>query len=127
MQAVPLEEYKAHLRFFLESLTATDSPYAVAHEPGLNIVLITPPPLNLKQMEGSPWPIDRHPDITKKYTDAVLELGEEYKAKETLEGNWRIGTINLWDRILEKAGKENEDLTVSLPMYLTLVSANSVP
>lgn len=117
-QAVPLDEYTAHLRFFLESLTSPDSPYAAAHEAGLNIVLITPPPLNLKQMEGLPWPIDRHPDITKTYTDAVLALGKEYKAKETPEGNWRVGTINMWDRVLEEAGKANADLTVSLPTYL---------
>jgi hypothetical protein len=121
-QAVPLDEYKAHLRFFLESLTSSDSPYAAAHEPGLNIVLITPGPLCLRQMAQSPYPIDRHPDVTKPYADAVLELGQEYKAKETPEGNWRVATINMWDCVLEAAGEGRSDPDEGLPVYLRWVS-----
>jgi hypothetical protein len=117
-QAVPLDEFVENLRFFLDSLTSVDSPYAVAHEKGLNIVLITPPPLSHHMMRHLDWVNERHPDVTRKYVDAVLALGEEYKAKETEEGNWRIGTINMWDRVNEAASMRDADLNVSHPHYL---------
>lgn len=110
-QHVPLAEYEANLRFFLESLTAPDSPYAVAHAKGLNIVLVTPPPLLVSMMADDPsFACQRVPAVTKTYRDVVLSLAAEYKTKETPEGNWRIGAVDMWGATIAAAGGEGEGL-----------------
>lgn len=109
-QHVPLAEYEANLRFFLEQLTSPTSPYAVAHAPGLNIVLVTPPPLLLSVMGDTPFSKERVVDTTKEYADVVLRLGEEYAAKATPDGNWRLGTVNMWDATIRAAGGEGQGL-----------------
>ena len=109
-QHVPLAEYESNLRFFLDSLTSPDSPYAVAHAKGLNIVLVTPPPLFVSMMEDESFASQRVPAVTKKYRDVVLALGAEYKAKETPDGNWRIGAVDMWDGIFTAAGGEGDGL-----------------
>lgn len=109
-QHVPIQEYEANLRFFLDQLTSPSSPYAVARTPGLNIVLITPPPLLVSMMGDTPFSRERVPATTKAYADVVLRLGEEYAAKATLGGNWRVGTVNMWDATIAAAGGEGDEL-----------------
>lgn len=109
-QHVPLAEYEANIRFFLDSLTSPSSPYAVAHEHGLNIVLVTPPPLCVPIMGDCPFARERVPATSKEYVDVVLRLGEEYAAKVTADGNWRIGTVDMWAATIKSAGGEGEEL-----------------
>lgn len=108
-QHVPLPEYEANLRYFLDQLTSPDSPYAAAHTPGLNIVLITPPPLYIPMMGDIPWAKERVPSTTKEYVDAVKRVGEEYAAKATEGANWRVGVVDMWSAVLA-AGGEGEGL-----------------
>lgn len=111
-QAVPLDEYKSNLRFFLESLTSTESEYAVAHTPGLNVVLVTPPPIYPAMMgpEDNLFRLERTVEASKAYADAVLELAAEYKTKESEGGNWKIGVIDMWGETLKAAGGQGEGL-----------------
>ncbi|BEI82850.1 hypothetical protein CcaverHIS002_0307180 [Cutaneotrichosporon cavernicola] len=121
-QHVPLSEYEANLRFFLDNLTSPTSPYAVAHEQGLNIVLVTPPPLCVSIMGDCPFARERVPAITKEYVDVVLRLGEEYAAKATKDGNWRLGTVDMWDATIKAAGGEGEELAKYLSDGLHLTA-----
>lgn len=92
----------------LDKLTSSDSPYAVAHTEGLNIVLITPPPFYAEMLDAE-GRTHRKLENTKKYVDVVLQVGEEYKAKQ--EGKkWRIGVVNMWDGIYNAAGGKGEEL-----------------
>ncbi|CAK9780049.1 SGNH hydrolase [Cutaneotrichosporon oleaginosum] len=119
-QHVPLDEYEANLRFFLEGLTSPASPYAVAHARGLNIVLVTPPPLCVPLMGGGAFAREREPATTKAYADVVLRLGEEYAGKAG--ENWRIGTVDMWGATLKAAGGEGEELAKYLSDGLHLTS-----
>lgn len=112
-QHVPLPEYIDNLRFFLDALTSPASPYAAAHSEGLNIVLVTPPPLLVSMMAGDPeFAAQRVPGVTKRYAEAVIELGAEYKAKEAEgAGRWKIGVVDMWNKTIEAAGGEGEGLS----------------
>lgn len=103
-----LADYEANLRFFLEGLTSPESPYAAAHAKGLNIVLVTPPPLLLSLMVN--YAPEREVALTKTYADVVVKLAAEYKTKETENGNWRIGLIDMWSATINAAGGEGEGL-----------------
>jgi hypothetical protein len=109
-QHVPLAEYEANLRFFLDNLTSPTSPYAVAHERGLNIVLVTPPPLCVPMMGDCPFARERVPATTKEYADVVLRLGKEYAALATEDATWRIGTVDMWSATIKAAGGEGMEL-----------------
>ncbi|WVR07609.1 hypothetical protein IAU60_004651 [Kwoniella sp. DSM 27419] len=110
-QHVPLDEFEANMNFFLDSLTSTSSPYATAHLPeALNIVLITPTIYDPNTWE-SDLPAEkksRRLDHTRKYKDAVLKLGKEWKSKEKHGSGWKIETIDLWEAIVT-ANKGSED------------------
>lgn len=117
-QHVPLDEYTSHIRFFLEQLTSPHSELAVAHTKGLNIVLVTPPPLLVSLMGDGPFSLERTNENTKLYADAVLSLAAEYKAKETEGGNWRIGIVDMWTKTLEVAAAATGNADDGLPEYL---------
>lgn len=104
-QHVPIEEYEDNLRFFIESLSSPDSPYAAAHTPGLNIVLVTPPPLYPEMMEGVSWASERRQEVTKSYAEVVKRLGKEYAAKGVT-----IGVVDMFEGVLAAAGGEGEGL-----------------
>lgn len=112
-QHVPVKEYEDNLRFFLESLTAEDSPYAAAHTPGLNIVLVTPPPVYVGMMDPKdPFSKQRLSATTKEYAEVVKRLGEEYASKQSngTAKNWAIGTVDMYEGMLEAAGGDGEEL-----------------
>lgn len=109
-QHVPIEEYEDNLRFFLDSLTSKESPYAAAHTPGLNIVLVTPPPLYVDMMGDAPFAGERLPGTTREYAEVVKRLGEEYAAKRSDGDNWAIGTVNMYEGIIAAAGGDGEEL-----------------
>lgn len=102
------------MRFFLESLTSPSSPYAAAHAKGLNIVLVTPPPIYPAAMGGGPFSRERVPEVSRGYVDAVRALAAEFKSKETPEGNWRVGLVDMWDGVIRAAGGEGEELRAFL-------------
>lgn len=61
-------------------------------------------------MEGKPEDNERQPPVTKTYVDVVVKLAAEYKTKETEDGNWRVGLVNMWDATIAAAGGEGEGL-----------------
>lgn len=106
-QHVPLDEYRANLTYFLESLTSASSPFAAAHSP-LSIVMITPPAM-YRPMLPPVLAEAREEETTKKYVDIVLELAAEWSKKGKEEGKgWRVEGIDLWSKILEDAGGQKE-------------------
>ncbi|WVW79006.1 hypothetical protein I302_100969 [Kwoniella bestiolae CBS 10118] len=111
LQHIPLEEYTFNLNKILEKLTSMGSPYTVASQDGpLNIVLITPPPLYPDMMGDEDFAGQRDLENTRRYAEAVLDLGKKWKAKESQGGNWRIATVDMFDGILGEAGGKGEKL-----------------
>ncbi|KAL1407206.1 isoamyl acetate-hydrolyzing esterase [Vanrija albida] len=121
-QHVPLAEYTANLRFFLDALTSPTSPYAAAHGKGLNIVLVTPPPIYPPAMGGGPFARERDPAVSAQYAAAVRALGAEYAALESDEGNWRVGVVDMWSAVIRAAGGEGDELRAFLSDGLHLTS-----
>lgn len=106
---VPLDEFVPNLEYILNSLTSESSPYGVAGTPGTNIVLITPAPI-LLSMTPPDRQIPGRVRSAKAYRDAVLMVGEKFKAKEKADGNWKLGVIDLWGAMIQAAGGEGEEL-----------------
>lgn len=97
------------MRFFLDALTAEDSPYDVAHRPGLNIVLVTPPPIYVGMMGDDPFSKEREPATSKAYAEVVVRLGKEYAGKQSGK-HWALGTVNMHEAVVAAAGGEGEEL-----------------
>ncbi|WWD08193.1 hypothetical protein V865_006304 [Kwoniella europaea PYCC6329] len=111
LQHVPLDEYTSNLDKIITKLTSGESPYTVANQDGpLNIVLITPPPIYPDMMGDADFAGQRELENTRKYAEAVLDLGKKWKAKESDGGIWRIRTVDMFDGILELAGGKGEEL-----------------
>lgn len=131
-QHLSLSDFETNLRTILTNLTSPDSEYAVSETP-VSIVLITPAPCLLSQMEETRR-TSRSLERTREFRDAVLKIGEEWKDKEleqehagagietghtdgessregTREKNrWKIETIDLWEAMVASAGGEGEEL-----------------
>jgi lysophospholipase L1-like esterase len=95
-QHVPLDAFVAALKDI----------FAVVRErsPQTKIILITPPPIYVKDVEQQlysdpPRPIDRSVDLQGRYAKAVKTLGED-------EG---IPVVDAWDPIWEAAGSREEE------------------
>ncbi|KAL6705475.1 hypothetical protein ACN47E_006740 [Coniothyrium glycines] len=102
-QHVPLDEYRSNLEKIVKH------PLIVAHDP--RIILIAPPPIN----EHLWWPrdqfngytsISRSASTTKKYADAVVELGAELD----------VPVINLWKAFMDKVKFNFEEWKVGSPL-----------
>ncbi|WWD19723.1 hypothetical protein CI109_104187 [Kwoniella shandongensis] len=109
-QHVPLSTFKTNMNHFLHSLTSPSSPYAASHNPkAKNIILITPTIFNPLQWEADLPDKDksRKLETTRKYKDAVLELGEEWRAKSEKEG-WGLGVVDLWGAMAAANGGKEE-------------------
>ncbi|RSH91344.1 hypothetical protein EHS25_009643 [Saitozyma podzolica] len=107
---VPLADFIDHMNHFLRLLTSPTSPYTVADTP-LSIVLITPTPPSYLTMDDFKRTI-RTMDATREYKDAVLKIGEEWKANESGPENttgWKIETLDFWEAMMDAAGEEVEE------------------
>ncbi|ORY35766.1 SGNH hydrolase-type esterase domain-containing protein [Naematelia encephala] len=111
-QHVPIPEYTSNLTAIFRALTSPKSSYSVAHQDvPLNIILITPPPLYPEMMTDEAFKSQRKVNVTEEYREAVLHVGQEWKAKAVAsQKNCRIETVDLWDKILEEAGGQGEGL-----------------
>ena len=109
-QNVPLPEFTANLRTMMDNLTSPSSPYAVAHTQGFNVVLITPPPMYPPGMDADSRG-NRSVEVTKKYAEAVLSIAKEYQGKERGSSTWKVGSIDLFNAVLEDAGGDGPGLT----------------
>ncbi|KAL2006180.1 hypothetical protein VTN00DRAFT_9834 [Thermoascus crustaceus] len=108
---VPLKEFEQHLRRYVR---------AILDHPGMKdtrIVLITPPPTNVKQPQEPPIPFPGSTEIQRnmvlrtrahrtwlskrKYAEKVVEIGEEFEDK-TL----RVAVIDLWYSVTRWACSE---------------------
>ncbi|KAK8853297.1 hypothetical protein IAR55_004001 [Kwoniella newhampshirensis] len=111
VQHVPLETFESNMNHFLTCLTSHDSGYAAAQNPqAMNIILITPTifsPLvwesDLPDKERS-----RNLETTRKYKDAVLEIGEDWKGRMKGGPGWKLGVVDLWNGIVEANGGNEE-------------------
>nr|XP_018265998.1 uncharacterized protein I303_02376 [Kwoniella dejecticola CBS 10117]OBR88156.1 hypothetical protein I303_02376 [Kwoniella dejecticola CBS 10117] len=111
LQHVPLDEYISNLNAILTKLTSAESEYEVAHQKGpLNIVLITPPPIYPEMMGDEDFAGQRVLENTKRYAEAVLEIGKKWQSSETAKGNWKIRTVDMFKGTLDDAGGSGEKL-----------------
>lgn len=114
-RTVPLPQFSANLNQIIEALTSPTSPYAVADTP-VSIILVTPGPCLPSMFEDYTvkW---RTVENTRRYRDAVLDVGKEWKEKqkqreESERGGrgWAIETVDFWSDLVETAGGEGEEL-----------------
>ncbi len=50
-------------------------------------------------------------EVTRTYQEEVLRIGEAWKAKGQREGReWKVGVIDLWKALVDKAGGEGDIL-----------------
>ncbi|GAA5848286.1 hypothetical protein JCM8547_004469 [Rhodosporidiobolus lusitaniae] len=102
-QHVPLSDYVANLRTLLSLLRSPTSPY---HSPSTSLILITPPPFHpsswthTRVQRGLPEFCDRSLENTRKYVEAVKELGER-------EG---VPVVDAFEPIWKAAGEREEGL-----------------
>ncbi|ORX35420.1 SGNH hydrolase-type esterase domain-containing protein [Kockovaella imperatae] len=109
----------SNLEIILDALTSPESPYAVASTP-VSIILMTPGPCVVSDMpkENQKY---RTAEKHREYRDAVIEVGEKYKALEE-ENNarlgdrygWKIATADVWQELMSAAAGDNEQELSSL-------------
>ena len=106
------------MKTIIDAFTSVDSPYAVSETP-VSIVLITPGPPYLPQME-----LDRQPgrslDRTREFRDTVNELYTHYKQLEKDQTGqsgwgWKIALLDFWACLEAEAGGLSDELA---PFYL---------
>lgn len=120
-QNVPLESYIRNLNEVLDLLTSSSSPYAIAHQSfPLNVILITPPAM-YSPAQGDSMD-QRDPKVTKKYAEAVLQIGREWKDKAVKDGSgWRVGAVDLWTAIEQDHQSRFNGEPAALEQYFTWV------
>jgi hypothetical protein len=109
-QSLPLEKYIANMNYYVSSLV---DPAAEYYQPDARIVLITPPPLVQSMRLEMPLPPgipkedqgkERDLNHTRKFKDACLAIGEEWKAKT----KGRVQVVDLWKAIVDAAGSDQD-------------------
>ena len=99
---VPVSVFRKNMEEILNRLTSPSSPYAIAHSDyPVSIILITPGGVQ-DSMRNDPHHVLAAE--SKKYSDAVLDIGQQWALKNKEGNNWKIGTIDLYGAIL-KAGE----------------------
>ncbi|OSC97633.1 SGNH hydrolase [Trametes coccinea BRFM310] len=102
-QHVPLDRFRANLRKLLWMVRAPESP---RYSPDTRIVLMTPPPVNTAQRDRAqrakspPKELDRDFETTKRYAEAVGEVGN-------LES---VPVVDLWNKLFDAAGRREAGL-----------------
>jgi hypothetical protein len=96
---VPIPKFKENMNFFLHSLTSKDSAYAAASAP-VSIVLIAVGPLVTSRLDPKGTLNQEH---HRKYNQAILEIGAEWKKKES-PGGWKVEVLDLWEEMKRAAG-----------------------
>jgi isoamyl acetate esterase len=82
------------------------SPSSPHYSPKTSIILISPPPVNTYQREvdlqsrDPPKLLDRTFDVTRKYAEAVVNVGERMK----------IPVLDVWTALYDAAGRNERDL-----------------
>jgi len=115
-QHVPLPKFISNLTRLIHTITSPDSQH---YSPITRIILITPPPVNTHQWEiylhsrDPPTVLDRHFETTRKYAEAVMDVG----AHENLP------VIDAWNLLYNAAGKNEADLDQYLEDGLHLTAA----
>ena len=116
---VPLSEFEANIREFVETILTQDA------MPDTKIVLITPPPINVKAPPSNNLIEEEQAEDNevirkgrgyktymnkKRYADRIIEIAEEYG--ET----GRVVGLHLWDKmvdaVLEEHGGTERDETL---------------
>lgn len=111
---VPLKEFEQHLRHYVRT---------ILDHPGMKdtrIVLITPPPTNVKPPKEPPFSFPGSTEIQRnmvlrtrahrtwlskrKYAEKVVEIGEEFE-DETM----RVAVINFWQSVTQWACSEGRN------------------
>ena len=123
-QTNTIERYIDNLNFFMHSLTSADSPYAVADTP-VSIILIACQPIvphmipAYNKPDAVRW---LHLENQRKFKDAALQVGMEWKAKEQSEDNktgWKVEVLDFWQVMVDDAEGEEDAL---LAKYFTCVA-----
>lgn len=103
-QHIPLPKFISNLTHLVRMVTSPSSPY---YSPSTRIILITPPPVNTYQRAATlqaknpPMLLDRSFETTRKYAEAVIEIGEK-------EG---IPVIDIWTALFDAAGRDERALS----------------
>ncbi|TYJ55449.1 hypothetical protein B9479_003838 [Cryptococcus floricola] len=95
------QAYHADLTHFLEALTSPSAGYATASNPSaLNIILITPPPVYLPQIETPEFRAMFSQERTKMFADVVKDVGKQWSVHEKGKGQeWRVDVLDLWGEL----------------------------
>ncbi|TFK50102.1 SGNH hydrolase [Heliocybe sulcata] len=106
-QYVPIDAYAANLSKLVNFVKSPDSPY---YSPATRVVLITPPPIAIKQWNEvlagqGEEPQGRSLDSAHRYAEATKEVGRK-------EG---VPVVDAWTGIWEACGKGEE----GLPRYFS--------
>lgn len=110
LQYTPIPRFQENLKTLVDYVRNKDSKW---YSPNTRIVFINPPPFiaadrlatqytrwrDEYKCEGPEPVLDREWDNTKKYAEAVVELGKEIN----------VPTIDLWTKIIEAAGGESPE------------------
>ncbi|KAI8364671.1 SGNH hydrolase-type esterase domain-containing protein [Radiomyces spectabilis] len=101
-QHVPLERFQANLEKMISLIKDPASPY---YNPGLRILLVTPPPLNESQWEKccieKGEPMNRSAEVTRTYADMVRHVGQQAN----------VAVADIWTRLTDRAREEQQDLS----------------
>lgn len=102
-QHVPLDKFSANLSTLIQMVTSATSPW---YSPTTKIILITPPPFNSSQWSAflqtkiPPGEMDRTPENTARYAQAVRDVG----AKE------KIPVLDVFSAIVDAADGDEKAL-----------------
>jgi lysophospholipase L1-like esterase len=103
-QHIPLPKFISNLTHLVRMVTSSTSPY---HSPFTRIILITPPPVNTYQREAElqakdpPKLLDRTFETTRKYAEAVVDVGK----------GERIPVVDIWNALYDAAGRDERALS----------------
>ncbi|KAG6841677.1 hypothetical protein C0991_008315 [Blastosporella zonata] len=103
-QHVPLSKFAKNLKDWVDLVHSPKSEY---YSPDTRIILITPPPVNTYQRSADlasrnpPCLLDREFETTRKYADAVKDVGRE-------KG---VAVTDVWAALWEAAGKDEPSLS----------------
>jgi len=102
-QHVPLAKFLTNLIRLVHIVTSRDSPH---YSPVTRIILISPPPVNTYQRDAAlqarnpPQILDRTFETTRKYAEAVRDIGEREK----------LPVVDVWSALYDAAGRDERAL-----------------
>lgn len=106
VQHIPLPEYKANLKFLVAKARSTPCTARAC------ILLITPPPVNEKQLLEGLGDTTRKANVTREYAKAVGDVVEEINQgiDKKRKKEERVVLVDVWTAIWKAAGNNEDDL-----------------